>query len=437
MNAVTDLREVPSEISERVPFPDGRGPRPAQLRRPSFWTARRAGKIVIALVVVLLGTYAAFYERGFVSTRDAVVTAYVVSLRSPISGTVSHADAAVGEAVSRGALLASLVDERADEQRLSDLRSLALRYHADRLAIETERDSLNAIADSLARRAAMHTAAMRGSAALHEEEAAGLAAARAARAMQARSELARRAQLGPSGFVSAAEIDHLRAASEIAQGEAAAANANFAALRLQEEAAAGGMVLSDTSNDVAYSVQRADEVALRRVEVERALASAAAAESETEARLVEEERRHALMRAATLIAPSAGMVWKRGASNGERLGAGDTGVELVDCGASFVLAAIPQDRVPDVVARGSARVRVSGERTDRDGVILSVSGDEKIAGDRNLAVVPLPAHSGMATVRVAIAPSPNRAGECLVGRTARVLLPLQSGALRNLFPTLL
>lgn len=431
------MREVPAEISERVPFLDGRRPRPAQARRPRVWTARRAGKIGIALVIVLLGTYAAMSESGLVSARDAVVTAYVISLRSPISGTVSQADAAVGEPVSPGALLASLVDERVDEQRLSDLRGLALRYHADRLALETERDSLNAIGDTLERRAAMHTAAMRGSVALHEEEAAGLATARAARAMLARIELARRAQLAPSGFVSAAEIDHLRADFEIAQGEAAAANANFAALHLQQGAAARGMVLSDTSNDVAYSVQRADEVALRRAEVERALASATAAESETKTRLVEEERRHALMRAASLIAPSAGMVWKRGASTGERLGAGDTGVELVDCGASFVLAAIPQDRVPDVVTRGPARVRVSGERTDREGVILSVSGDEKIAGDRNLAVVPLTAHSGMAMVRIAIAPSPNRAGECLVGRTARVLLPLQRGTLRNLLPTLL
>ena len=125
-----------------------------------------------------------------------------------------------------------------------------------------------------------------------------------------------------------------------------------------------------------------------------------------------------------MAAPSAGMLWKVGSSNGERLGAGDMTAQLVDCGAAFLVASIPQSSYADVVPGGEARFRLSGETAERTGTIASVTGDASLIGDRNLAAVPADQHKSTAMVRIAVPPSRNVAAECLVGRTAHVLLPM-------------
>ena len=86
------------------------------------------------------------------------------------------------------------------------------------------------------------------------------------------------------------------------------------------------------------------------------------------------------------------MLWKVGASDGERLGTGDTTTELVDCGAAFLVATIPQSDYADIVLGGEARFRLSGELAERIGTIISVTSDASLIGDRNLAAVPADQH---------------------------------------------
>ena len=195
------------------------------------------------------------------------------------------------------------------------------------------------------------------------------------------------------------------------------------AVQAQLDAAIRGVMIDAGGNDVAYSAQRADEVRLRLAELDRALDTAIADAEESASRLADETRRIDLLRSAKMAAPSAGMLWKVGSSNGERLGAGDMTAQLVDCGAAFLVASIPQNSYADVVLGGEARFRLSGETAERTGTIVSVTGDASLIGDRNLAAVPADQHKATAMVRIAVPPSRNIAAECLVGRTAHVLLP--------------
>jgi multidrug resistance efflux pump len=178
---------------------------------------------------------------------------------------------------------------------------------------------------------------------------------------------------------------------------------------------------------------------MRLAEVEREIAYLGASEAETSARLDAERHRFDLLHGADLIAPSAGMLWKLGASEGERLAASDTVAEMVDCRSAFVVAAIPQDRFSDIEIGGLARVRLSGETLDRVGRVVSLTGEASLANDRNLAAAPPVQRVATATARIEVASSANAARDCLVGRTARVLLPtsadsgLMAGIARRFF----
>jgi hypothetical protein len=91
------------------------------------------------------------------------------------------------------------------------------------------------------------------------------------------------------------------------------------------------------------------------------------------------------------------------------------------------VASIPQRQFSSVEIGGLAQFRLSGETTDRQGRVLSVTGDSSVSGDRNLAATPVAERATSAVVRVEVQQSGNNGAECLVGRTARVLLPVSGG----------
>jgi multidrug resistance efflux pump len=426
-----------SDAAAFVPLPS----RPISVssaRRGRGW-ARRHVKFGAALALLSAGGYAVLSGQGYVASDNAVVSAYTVSLRTPIAGYVSGLRAKVGDTVAAGAVLGRLNEPRVDDQRLIDLENLLARFRSDRQAYEHHRDQLSLQRAGLVERAAERNRSEADFLSLQAAEAERQVRARAVARDYARRDLDRKNSLSRTGDAPTADVDKARSAAEQADREVDAGMARLAYLRVQADAARKGMLLESGSNDVPYSSQRADEIGIRLAEIEREIAYLSAYEAETSARLEAERRRVELLRTADLVAPSSGMLWKLGASEGERLHMGDTVAELVDCKSAFIVATIPQDRYPDVEIGGAARVRLSGEKTDWVGRVISVTGEATLANDRNLAAAPLVQRAATATARIQVAASGNSAGECLVGRTARVLLPTSadSGPLARLARRLL
>jgi hypothetical protein len=91
------------------------------------------------------------------------------------------------------------------------------------------------------------------------------------------------------------------------------------------------------------------------------------------------------------------------------------------------MVAIPQDRFSDVEIGSMAEFRLSGERTERAGRVLSIAAQgDLLAKGARFAATPVPGPANV-IVTVAMSASANTAGECLIGRTARVLLPNSGG----------
>jgi hypothetical protein len=134
------------------------------------------------------------------------------------------------------------------------------------------------------------------------------------------------------------------------------------------------------------------------------------------------------MHSAIISVPSPGMIWRVGAAPGERVSPGDLLAQIVDCGAALLAVSVPQDQLPEIdLGSGVATFRLAGELQDRTGHIIAITGEAAVRGDAALATVPVAGTKPVATVLVAVQPSPNRLGSCLVGRTARVLLPASGG----------
>lgn len=370
-------------------------------------------------MVLALGGYAVWSDQTAIATNNAVVSAYAVAVRTPIDGVVTAEMLRVGDHVNRGDLLGEVSNIRVDDQHLVDLREHLKRVRATLEAVKAEQQTLFALRADLDRRTKAYIGASSARLAGSVIEAERMLAAAIVKRDQAQRTLTRRSSLAKTGFSSSSDLDSAQSGFDVAASEVSALQGHLDSLRAQERAVHEGVVSEPGSNDVAYSKQRADEVAIRLSVLDRERSLAEADIAETAARLEGEEQRISKLRQASLHSPASGIIWKLGASDGERLGTGDTFAQIVDCGRIFIIASLPQRSFPDIAAGSQAEYRLAGDSEKRSGRVVSITGDAT-EGDRNLAAIPLDRKTPAVTVRIALdAP----AGECLVGRTARVLLP--------------
>lgn len=389
----------------------------------------RVIKVGIAGSLLVGTTGAVLVGQGHVTADNAVVSAYVLSVRSPIQGQVSMLQLHVGDMVGEAMLLAHVSDERVSDERLVEFRSELARGQAEHTAFEVQRRELIELRAALAARSEEYRTAQVAYTLASSDEAAASLSGAALRLELARRDMVRKVSLGRSGDVSVAAVDHATLDAHTAETDVTSQTARLAYLRTRQAAAAQGIFLDSGANDVSYSTQRIDEINLRLTDINRADGGLGAGKVSTEARLAAEERRFAALSDAELKFPTRGMIWKLGVSNGERVSTGDTLAQVIDCEASFIVAAISQRDFSLVELGSLARFRLSGETTDREGRVLSVTGDSSISGDRNLAAAPVADHATTAVVRVEVPPSGNKGAECLVGRTARVLLRAGGGGM--------
>jgi multidrug resistance efflux pump len=411
----------------------------ARLRALTF--SRQALKITFAVALCSAGAFGMFSESVYISTSNAVVSADVVEVRSPIDGTISGLPLAAGSLLEADQLLGSIDNPRSDRQHLDDLRTLESSALSTVNALITEQTLLQTQQNALMVRARIHSSAVSSRLKQQAIEATRTLSGQKLALVLATTELGRGEQLHTAGILANSEFDRIRSAQLIAIEVVAAQQSTLTNIRAQAADATHGLLSEPGAvSDVSYSRQRADEIAIKLAENASALSIALGQSNEAHLDVEAETVRGGLMRQSEVRSPIKGFLWKPNTTNGERMASGASVLSLVDCSRQFVLAQVPQDRVPDIAIHREARIRLAGETEERTGTVLFVSGDALKVPDAKLAALPFEESSQqMATVLIALKmkPLPAEAGDttassrnedasCFVGRTARVLIPTYS-----------
>jgi multidrug resistance efflux pump len=415
----------PQTPQSDAPPPAARGSpvRPKQVAKSGL---PRLGKRLAAVALLLVGGAALMTNADYITSDNAVVTAHVVSLRPPIEGLVATNVAAVGDPVSAGTLLAGVTNSLADDRQVVAMRARLARLRADLDAALQEQVTLTAMLDNLTERAAHHRSAKLEQLALDTARIDRDRGAKQDQLEQMVRDMRRKVAL--RGTVSESDIEVAETAVRVTAQQVASLDhqidASHAAALATE---AGVLTEANSANDVAYSEQRADEVRERLADLTRTVSEVRAAAAEAEDQLLGETAMLQRTRAASISVPSPGMIWRVGAAPGERVAPGDLLAQIVDCGAAVLAVAVPQNRLSDIDMNAVVTFRLAGERQDRIGHIAAITGESAVRGDAAMATVPVAGATPVASVLVAVPASPNQLGGCLVGRTARVLLPASGG----------
>lgn len=398
-------------------------PRPLRSNRARLaWLLKRGA----ALALLAIGAAALLTNATYVTSDNAVVTAHVVSLRAPIEGVVETRLGSVGDPVIANTMLAKIANPLFDDRQVAVTRYRIDRLNANLVAARLERVALVRMLEELVRRGEKHRAAKIEALSLEQARIDRDRSAKEAELQQLVRDMGRKIAL--RHVVADSEIEQAQAAVGVAAQQVASFDRQIEGAAAEIRAAGNGVLTeANSANDVAYSDQRADEVRERLADLQRVIAGMVADVTEAEGQVATDVAMAEKLRAAVVMIPSPGMIWRLGAASGERVAAGDLLAQTVDCGAAFLAVDVPQNRLPDIDVSAPAVFRLSGEQRDRSGRIVAITGEAAVHGDAALAATPALTTKPVASVLIAVPPSPNQLGFCLIGRTARVVLPTTGG----------
>jgi multidrug resistance efflux pump len=179
-------------------------------------------KITVGLSVLMVGGYGLFSEQNFVSSSNAVVSAYVVAVRTPIDGLVQGLPAAANLRVQRGQNLGYVENPRVDQQHLENLRVIEERARSEADALLIEQASLQQQQKELLARAQAHAKAVANRIQLDLLADERVLLARQTAVKQAALDLERARQLRASGIIADADFERRQTQYDIAVKEAQA-----------------------------------------------------------------------------------------------------------------------------------------------------------------------------------------------------------------------
>lgn len=401
---------------------------PPELVRPSSAVLRalrrhggRAAKIALAIAVLLVAGWQPIQRLATSASVEAMVNARLITLRSPIEGTVHIDSAAIpGARVAEGLELIRIEDPRADRSRLDDLMRQIDQVGDERDALRAKLDSaLFEIEDSARQLARFQGARVRQLETRQSELRAEIKAARATRdehlLSRQRAEVLVQRNAG-----STAQLDRARRDEQVSEQLILAAEDRLAIVAIELEALREGYFVGDSYNDRPRSLERLQDVRQRAAELRAEIQYRNARHARLVEDLDREKQRLAVVAEARLAVPAMASVWEVLTASGEQVRRGQDLVRLLDCGAPLVTATVSEAVYNRLHVGAPAKFRIKDTSVDLDGQVVQLSGQAEAAS--NFAIAPSLQRREPYRVTVAI-PGLAADGSCPIGRTGRVTFP--------------
>lgn len=365
------------------------------------------------------------------SSVEAVVNSRIVTIRSPIDGVVAAMphDLTTWSA-AKGAPLLRIVDDKAERDRLDDLRRQLGNLQDERPSLVRRLDLAQASLDSLIKQTQQFADGRirqlnaRVAALSHD-----LAAA-SARTKEADAALDRANALIKSGAMTVAESGRLRRDKTVAAEDEAAARQRLEEASVELAAANEGFFLGDSYNDRPGSAQRAEDMRLRVGDLSAELQARDARTERLRADIADEAERYKKRSDVEVALPVSGRVWEVLTAPGEHVSRGQDLIRLLDCTSAVVTANVSESVYNRLQVGAPVIFRPSAGGEDYPGAVVNLTG--AAGAPANFAILPSALVKEAYHVTVAV-PKIIESGECSVGRTGRVIF--EKGAVEASAPS--
>jgi multidrug resistance efflux pump len=382
----------------------------------------RLARLALACFLILLSVWAFFPYILYRVASSAFINANLIRVNAPIAGRLAQAIPPRGSYFDAPVTL-NLIDALSPNR--GNLHELERQFSLAKESSALARRQLQEISASdleLARRIEVYREARTKR--LDSEIAQTLAetVGCAAELKQRRAVGSRLEELTKSGIASEVRSAEALATQEAASARCAVAEARLDGLRVELTAAQNGLFVRDGANDVPYSHQQRDRLALRRQELEtQAMREDVAAAGLIKA-ISDESDRMSSSTQYQIVLPAEHVVWSVEASPGSAVSEGQTIMSLADCAHRFVVVELPERNFEMITIGNKAAVRLIGHTGWQEGLVQRVRGSVARPEGRLLAAQMPAAPLGMITIELRLPSFDFTSGQtyCDIGRLAEV-----------------
>ena len=331
----------------------------------------RAGVLVAFLVMGGLFLYLKAFRNA---SLDGVVNAPKYLIRAPIEGVFRIANLGVGSRIVPGEAIATISNERVDDQLEAELSAKLLRLIREIAAqevilreIDTFRERLLTRLDELRKtNIRKYDQLIMGS----TERAAKL------QLMTDSSfqDLQRFAMLAKAGVETPVRVDGYRRVFIQNESDSKTAARVASLTVIDKEAAEKGYFLGENVWDVPYTQQRLDEIVILSQQLALRSQVLEAEREEVTERLASERTRTALLRRLTIYSQSTAVVSALLAGDGFEVLKGEALMEVLDLSRTYLEATLPESRYERLRQGAQVRAKLVNSGTFLRGTIVCVLG---------------------------------------------------------------
>ncbi len=405
-------------ITETVPVELSPSETPPERAR-TYLRPARVIKSLLALAAAVALLWIPVQRLLYTTSAEATINARLINLRAPIDGKVSVVapTIAVGTLVKPGEILLRLTNERADHQRLDDLRRTISSLHSQteaqtkRLAqlkkIEGDvKAQLDAFQDSRVRQLESRAAEFKAEI--------GSAEAKQADALKS---VNRSKDLIAKGGLTAATLLHAERDLKVAEMNVTVARQRLDSNKIELEGARKGLFVGDSYNDLPRSAQRLDEIAQQIVDLGGQLDEGKTRLAYSEKELATETATFERDSNAVVSATTQGRIWEVLTANGEEVRRGQDLMRMLDCAGAVVTATVSESVYNKLWIGQPVEFKLHGDGQVHAGTVAGLTG--MAAAGSNFAIDQTalrrePYHATIAVPGLAVQ------DKCSIGRTGTV-----------------
>ncbi len=386
-------------------------------------TSRRADLTILLISAGLLITALAIVINFFTArSRDAVINATPIVLRSPVTGILESLTVGTGVEVRPGQTLAIVVNPMATRDVLAGLETQLETARGRLQELRTRRDLRKKLVAQL-NQDARQQRSLEISRDQNERDNLGFALDRARKEFAfARRETLRQEELFRAGAVAANVVDRARTTEQQRARDVRG---------LEAQMAGQGAVLQASKNDLTLRNNRSNSDPV--VRLQEATIALENAEGDVRTQTFQVNGLEQQMNIAKkewqernrsrLISPRKAVVWQLGAQRGDSVDAMQTVIQMIDCSQRWLTTTVAENDLNRIRLGSKARIELVGNRDKLRGEVIGIrSGIGRTQlGDEAPQPVPINlARESEVKIRI-LNDFPAPPGEfCYVGFTAKV-----------------
>jgi len=386
-------------------------------------SSRRADLTILLISAGLLITALAIVINFFTArSRDAVINATPIVLRSPVTGTLESLNVGTGVEVRPGQTLAIIVNPRASRDALSALETELETARGRLQELRTRRDLRQKLVERLTQDARQQRN-LEVARDLGDRDSLGFALDRARKELAfVQRETQRQEELFRAGAVAANVVDRARTTKLQRAREVRGLEAQLAGQAALLEASRNELTLRNNRSN-SDPVVRLQEATIALENAEGDVRTQAFQVNDLEQQVAVARKEWQERSRARLVSPRKAVIWQLGAQRGDSVDAMQSVIQMIDGSQRWLTTTVAENDLNRIRLGSKARIELVGSRDKLRGEVVGIRSGIGRTQLGEEAPTPVPinlARESEVKIRI-LNDFPAPPGEfCYVGFTAKV-----------------